>query len=745
LRIDIVSQITYAPETKLNLINSMKVWLSNIISFVGLRNYGEEYQQALMRVLIVSSATLFVSLSSENITPTLYFLIIAYPTVAILLLIHTRLQPKLSTKRQLFSLLADVSGTSISVYLTNDVGSVFIGVYLWLVIGYGLRFGRTMLLAAYCTSLIGFVMASVLSNHWLINPVAFYGLLFTLISIPLYALALLTRLKEATNKAENASKAKSQFLSHMSHEIRTPLNGIVGACSLLANTPISKEQKKLFDVVHSSSELLVQLVNDVLDISQIESGKIVSKVTNFNLQDLVESAVNLFSSQAKAKNIMLSHDIANDTPLMLQGELLHIKQVLINLIGNAVKFTENGSVSLTVKVTKQTENQASILFEIADTGIGIEEGAIKTIFESFTQANNSIKNKFGGTGLGTTISKNLIAFMGGNLNVESELGVGSKFWFEIALDKDSENLLENQIEHSLVNAQASSSEILVFSDFKKPAKKQVKSYRVLVADDNEVNSMIITQILLQHNHQVDVVKNGELALDKLRDSDYDLMILDGNMPIMGGMEVVQIYQALNIGKPQIPTIILSADATIETIESFKEIGVGAYLTKPIQINLLIQTIEDVVSQSTFKTAEVIDYTYARQDSAKPESQNGQILLNISRLDSLKQLDANSRFVEKLILDFMADTEQRITLLNAHTKNRDFIQIKACTHTIAGSAGNVGADELAKLCENLSQISPSDNFKEIELLISEAIDTYASTKVYLWDYLNQQNIDQQMPK
>ena len=329
--------------------------------------------------------------------------------------------------------------------------------------------------------------------------------------------------------------------------------------------------------------------------------------------------------------------------------------------------------------------------------------------------------------------------MGGNLKVESQLGVGSKFWFELALDKNSAAQIEKPIERNLVNAQASSSEILVFSDFKKPAKKQTKSYRVLVADDNEVNSMIITKILLQENHQVDVVNNGELALDKLRDADYDLMILDGNMPIMGGMEVIQIYQALNIGKPQIPTIVLSADATIETIESFREVGVSAYLTKPIQIDLLIQTIEDVVSQSTFKTAEVIDYT-----NAKLDSQNDALLLDVSRLNSLQRLDANSHFIEKLILDFMADTEQRMASLNAYIKAQDFINIKACGHTIAGSAGNVGASELAKLCENLSSINPSDNFKSIELLASNTQDTYARTKVFLWDYLNQQTINQQMP-
>lgn len=728
----------YSPMKNLDFTNNVKSTLKRVSDFLGFHKHGDEYQQAVVRLIIVGLIVIPTFLYYHSLASHVSLIVIMLFSLSIF--IHTRINSTLNIKRVTISMVFDVLVASIAVYLTNDSGAIFMGAFLWFIIGYGFRYGKSMLISTYICSLIGFVVASLLSSYWQAHLVAFYGLLFTLVTVPSYALILLTKLAEATAKAESANKAKSQFLSHMSHEIRTPLNGIVGACSLLASTPISKEQKKLFDVVHSSSELLVQLVNDVLDISQIESGKIVSKVDNFNLQHLIESAVNLFSTQAKAKNVLLSYDIANDTPLMLRGELLHIKQVLINLIGNAIKFTESGYVSVTVKVTKQTENQANIMFEIVDTGIGIEEGAIKTIFESFTQANNSIKNKFGGTGLGTTISKNLIAFMGGNLNVESKLGVGSKFWFEIALDKNSENQVENQIEPNLVNAQANSSEIIILSDFKKPAKKQIKSYRVLVADDNEVNSMIITQILLQENHQVEVVKNGELALDKLRDTDYDLMILDGNMPVMGGMEVIQIYQALNIGKPQIPAIILSADATTETIESFKEVGVGAYLTKPIQINLLIQTIEDVVSQSTFKTAEVIDYT-----NTKLDSQNDVVLLNVSRLDSLKQLDANSRFIEKLILDFMADTEQRMVSLNAYTKARDFIKIKACAHTIAGSSGNVGADELAKLCESLSHIKPSDNFKEIELLIGDVQDIYTRSKVFLWDYLNQQAIDQQMPK
>ena len=732
-----MSEILQITKTEFNLIRQIKLSLTSISNFVGFSKYGDEYQQAVIRLIIVVLIVTPTFLYYQSLASHLSLILITL--FSIFTLIHVRINSTLNKKRLIVSMVSDVLVASIAVYLTNDSGAIFMGAYLWFIIGYGFRYGKSMLISTYICSLLGFVVASLLSPYWQAHMIAFYGLLFTLVTVPSYALALLTKLAEATTKAENANKAKSQFLSHMSHEIRTPLNGIVGACSLLGNTAITKDQKMLFDVVHSSSELLVQLVNDVLDISQIESGKIVSKVASFNLKQLVEDTVSLFNTQANAKGIVINYTIADETPLLLQGQLLHIKQVLINLVGNAVKFTQNGSVTVIVKVTSQTENQAHIMFEIIDTGIGIEEGAIKTIFESFTQANDSIKYKFGGTGLGTTISKNLISFMGGNLKVESILGAGSKFWFEIALDKDVNNQAENQLERNLAETQAMPSEVLVFSDFKKPVKKPVKSYRVLIADDNDVNSMIITQILLHENHQVDVVKNGELVLDKLRDNEYDLMIVDGNMPVMGGMEMLQIYQALNAGLPQIPAIILSADATTETIESYREIGINAYITKPIQVNLLLQTIEDVISQSTFKTAEVIDYV-----SAKLENQNDALLLDIDRLNSLKQLGTNSRFVEKLILDFMADTEQRLTSLNDYTKARDYINIKTSSHTIAGSAASVGACELAKLCESLNEIKPSDKARSIEVLVGNIQEVYAQTKISLWEYLDLQEINLQMP-
>ncbi len=719
-------------------LHQTKVYIAAAFNFIGFNKYGNEYQQAILRVAIVAFIVMPIFLRYSG---TLSVIFLAFVSLfSISNLYHIRKNTGLNKTRVTIAMLFDVLAASIAVNLTNDSGAIFMGAFLWFIIGYGFRYGKSMLIQTYIASLIGFTVGSLISPYWQSHMIAFYGLLFTLVTVPGYAFALLHQVNKATSKAETASKAKSQFLSHISHEIRTPLNGIVGACSLLSNTPISKDQKMLFDVIHSSSELMVQLVNEVLDIAEIESGKVTSKIERFNLQDLISSCVSLFSHQAKVKNIVLEFVIAEDTPLLLQGQLLHIKQVLINLIGNAVKFTHHGSVKIVAKVTKQAQNQARILFEIIDTGIGIDKNEIETIFESFTQANGAIKHQYGGSGLGTTISKNLITFMGGSLNVESQLDVGSRFWFEITLDTFAEHRTENSAMRNLVDAQLGVSEVLNFSDFKKPEKKSGKSYRILVADDNDVNNIIISHILMQENHQVDVVKNGELALDKLRDNEYDLMILDGNMPVMGGLEVIQIYQALNIGAPQIPIIVMSADASKDAKQTYNGSDIYAYLTKPIQVDLFIETINSAVSSGDFETAQVIDY-----QEAKLDNQISALLLDVDRLDHLKQLDASGQFIDNLILDFMRDTEDRMVALNTYVKAHDVVKIKTSGHTMAGSAGNVGAYALANQCEKLSNITPADHIKHVEVLAGGAQDIYTRTKLFLWDYLNQQSTIKQIPK
>ncbi len=716
------------------MLSPFKTAFTNAASFIQFNRHGDEYQQAILRLVIIGLTIIFMHLSYSSIRFETNVLMYGFAFSSFLILIHTRIKSSVSRARQLIVMFLDVLGASLSVYFTNDIGGVFIGVYLWLIIGYGFRFGRVMLIATYIASLAGFLIASLNSPYWQTHMTGFYGLLFTLVTIPLYALALLSRLKEATHKAEAASRAKSEFLSHISHEIRTPLNGIVGACSLLEASNLDKNNATLFNVMKSSSNMLLDLVNNVLDLSKIESGKTTHYEEDFYLHNLILTTVNLFETQATQKGISIDYEIAQDTPLKLHGNLLHTKQVLINLVGNAVKFTEQGSVTICVSANKYSETDAAVRFEVKDTGIGIAKESLPHIFESFTQAEESIKYKFGGTGLGTTISKKLVELMQGEIGIESELGRGSTFWFQIPLGIVEAENAEGQI----------SSDIISFKKALNASKK--KPCRILVAEDNETNILILSQMLAIGEHQFDIVKNGQLALDKLEESTYDLMILDCNMPVMGGLEALRIYQAINVGQPQVPAIILSADATQNTITEFDELGVAAYLTKPIQIDALNFAIEEVVAKSKQhhyrEVAPVVSFASAnaqRADDAVETALNGDsglLVLNHSRLEELASISKNERFVTNLIHGFIEDTDRNLEDLKMFVQALDFANISETAHAIAGSATNIGADELSRICVELDDITPNEIYK-VPSLYAQATNAYQKTKQAFVHYLADQ--------
>lgn len=719
----------------------MKLKLVKVLSFVEFNLHGDEYQQAVMRVLGIGLTFIFVHSHYDDIRPITLATLIVYSLISLNFFLFIRINSTPNKKRQYVAMLMDISAASSAIYLTNDIGGVFVGVLLWLVIGYGFRYGRKMLIATYIASLIGFVTSSLISPYWQSHMVAFYGLLFTLIAIPPHALSLLNRLKEATKKAEAANKAKSEFLSHISHEIRTPLNGIVGACDLLGSANLNKDHAMLFNVMKSSSNMLLELVNNVLDLSKIESGKVVNATEDFYLRNLVTSTVNLFETQASQKGVSIAYEISKETPLRVHGNMLHTKQVLINLVGNAVKFTEQGSVKILVTTTDQGHSQANIKFEVIDSGTGIAEDSLPHIFESFVQAKES-KHKIGGSGLGTTISKNLVEMMHGQIGVESTLGQGSNFWFEIPFEKLSTS--NSQVE-------GVSSEIIPFK--KATSKKKKNAYHILVAEDNDTNILIISQMLTLQNHTFDIVKNGELALDKLRDETYDLMILDYNMPVMGGLEALKVYQAINMGLPQIPAIILSADATNDTRAAFEGLGVAAFLTKPMQSEPLAEAIENAVTSAKRVKADVIHYHEATQSKNNPnaavqtaaEQINTRIpMLDVARLEALASLGKSPHFLQNLIQGFITDTEKNFVQLITHILKRDYVNINDCGHAIAGSAANIGADDLAKITRTLNLIKPTDN-ENLDELLSRAVDSYEKTKMELMHFLEQRNAGDNLSK
>lgn len=703
-----------------------------IKKFVGFQQYGDEYQQAVTRVLLANSLLIYLFFSQGHLSPVIKGVMAFFFAFNVFIVMNTRLSPKPNQIRQVVSMLMDVLGVSMMTYLSKESGSAFVGIFLWLIIGYGFRFGRNMLLMTFIASLIGFTVAANLNAYFSQNAALVSGIYFTLIAIPLYALALLSKLQEATKRAEAANKAKSDFLSHISHEIRTPLNGIIGASGLIDKNAIDQNNAPLFGVIENSSSVLLDLVNNVLDLSAIESGKIKSVQQSFELERMIKTTSNIFEAQAIKKNITINYNIADDAPNQVLGDFMHTKQVLINLVGNAVKFTNKGGVDINVTTVNTTPKTTTVRFEIADSGIGIAPEAIEKIFDSFTQAGDKIKYQFGGTGLGTTISKNLVEIMGGRIGVESQMGVGSTFWFELPLEIAEADAIDNSDVISLSAADEN---------------RLQQTHHLLIAEDNDTNILILSEMLKLAGHTFDIAKNGNQVLDLLEENTYDLMILDNNMPEMGGLEALQIYQTINVGQSTTPAIILSADATEATKAQFEDaVDVSAYLTKPIQKDLLLETIVKVAAneQQDFATiadnaiqqvkAKVIPFdqaaraAQAEQPEDSIEKSETEILayIDVNRLNDLIRISDSPAFLNSLITGFQQDTEQNLKTLASKIADNDFVGINDIAHAIAGSAVNVGAEKFGEICEQLEAIQP--NQKALLLPIyNEAVDAYNYSK------------------
>jgi two-component system sensor histidine kinase RpfC len=323
--------------------------------------------------------------------------------------------------------------------MTGETGALFYGIYIWVVVGNGIRYGTRALIRSHVLSVIGFTGVILTNDFWSAHRTTSVGLLLTLILIPIYTLKFLERLNQDVTHAEEASKAKSHFLAHMSHELRTPLNGVIGASDLILGTPLNAEQKDLVQTLRNSGQMLLKLIENVLDFSKIESGKLVAETVDFDLHGLINGIMDMFASQAEQKGLRLHTQFSAETLFLLRGDSLHLRQIIINLVGNAIKFTKKGMVELRVSTLNQDETTSHLRFEVIDTGIGIAQESQQAIFESFTQADAAITRKYGGTGLGTTIAKQLVQFMGGQIGLTSEVDIGSVFWFELPFEKQPPN------------------------------------------------------------------------------------------------------------------------------------------------------------------------------------------------------------------------------------------------------------------------------------------------------------------
>jgi two-component system, sensor histidine kinase RpfC len=775
-----------------------------------------EHEQAFVRML---NALLFgVYLIPQDLAHWLIYFFYLFAGLAIIAAVL--IDPKASPLRRVLGAATDASMVTWTLIEFGEIGAPLYLIFLWITLANGFRYGAKYLLITLALCVVGFGAALAFSEFWIEHRTLGIGLMVGLIALSLYVRRLVTQLFDAIARAEAANQAKRRFISVVSHEMRTPLNAIIGMADLLRDTALTREQTDMLQTLRGSSRLMLAQVDDVLDFSKIEAGKLALEKTDFDLHALVNSTSRILAAQAAAKGLEIVVSIMPEVAPAVRGDPHHLRQVLINLVGNALKFTEQGSVTVHVSAQTESAEQVRLKFSIRDTGIGIPPEAQARIFESFTQADQTTTRRFGGSGLGTTIAKQLVELMGGRIGLESAVGLGSTFWFELPLAKQPERaggtgelaaarvLLVGfpERERATLDAalggwgaiavavdsvEVAAARLVSESSFGKPyhsalfyaagkdldlahrfrrgapgatppcvlavprelelprfealsegfaavlelpfdkrglfnvlhsisaadevregvvhlrdyarRSPNAKKLHILVADDNPINREVIGKILERGGHSTTMVAHGEGVLESLEAGRYDVVILDRNMPGLGGVETLQALRLMTRARERIPVIMLSADATPESRKEAFAAGADAFLPKPIEARRLLDEVQAVAADRKERQA-AAEPSAARERAAAPGEPP---VINPETLRHLQELGSSPAFMTKLCGVFFADNAVLLERMESAIAARSFGEFRSHVHALKGSSASMGTERLTHLCAKLDSYADAE--------------------------------------
>jgi PAS domain S-box-containing protein len=496
----------------------------------------------------------------------------------------------------------------------------------------------------------------------------------------------------ARQVAEDAVKAKQQFLSNMSHEIRTPMNAIIGFTKVVLKTELSEKQKEYLTAIKTSGDALIVLINDILDLAKVDGGKLIFEETPFKMALSLSAMLHLFEPKIQEKNLVLIKEYDQNIPAVLVGDPVRLHQIILNLVSNAVKFTSRGNIIVSAHVLKEDQEKVTIEFAVSDTGIGIDENKLKNIFENFQQASSETSRLYGGTGLGLAIAKQLVEAQGGSIQVKSKSGEGSTFSFTLSFQKTD----------AKADLEAETAEW----------DEEVKNARILVVEDIALNQLLMRTLLEDFGFECDIAHNGKIAIEKLQAGAYDIILMDLQMPEMNGFEATEHIRVKMNSK--VPIIALTADVTTSDLARCKAVGMNDYISKPVDERLLYSKIAGFLKKPVPVKSTALK---AIENPGRPR------LTNLEYLNHLTK--SNPKLMTEMLSLYLEQTTGLIASMKQSLHDQDWNTLQAIAHKLIPSFSIVGIsvdhENLArKIQENAGQQQSTEAIPALVLQLTNTL-------------------------